>query len=484
MFGAHSPKLTRLIIEELKKEDAFMSTGQVRGCEMLPSDLASEEIERKERVDAVIQEEIRLENAKKAKDLYELRQNCCKSILNAIGMFGVVLIMPHCKNEAPGILQDRYDHFKVRETNKIKISEEILEELQFFSKYKIPEDSVNNLLSDVCLVQLIKPQDEVPDIEGELLRIVYGDSGMPPGDPDSPAYTLTKILTAVYDVGGEDEGEEAVEEEEEVELIGLWTPENAFTKAMALKFFFPKHSEQYIPVPPEATPPYVACCFDAFKRHDVLPLMEMFPKSVMRYGFFTSDNPDVAQLIAKSNNAYEKRKPTEAELYDIGNTCRFKTINDLSFFLCSEINKIVLQLSKKSSEAVLAFANLGPSHMSSNIKDGKYECKLFFPEDYDEPEPVEEEVEEKPKKKKKGKKASKTKVEEEEAEIGDMEEEAPEIMEGEEDDADEDEGEDGDAEDESNEISQVAIGEPLSEITGNADAAADKATSPEAPTAE
>lgn len=314
MFGANSPKLTRLIIEELKKEEAFTSTGQLRGNELAPSDLAGEELERKEKVDAVTRVAEAMENEKKAKELYEMRQNCCKSILNAIGMFGIVLIMPHCKNEAPGMLQELYDEikFKVRETAKIKLSEDMLEELEFFSPYKIPEDSINNLLSDVCLVQLIKPQEDVPDIENQLLRIVYGESQEPPGDPDSPASNLTKILTAVYeaDEGGE---EEQVEEEEEVELIGLWTPANPCTKAMALKYFFPKHADQYVPPPPEPIPPYVACCYDAFKRHDIMPLLEQFPKAVMRYGFFTSDVPEEAQLIAKSNIAYEKRKPTETE---------------------------------------------------------------------------------------------------------------------------------------------------------------------------
>lgn len=314
MFGANSPKLSRMIIEELKKEEAYTSHGQKRITELEPSEYAHEELERKSTVDAIKNEAARLEDEKRAKELYEARSECCKSLLNALNMFGVVLIMPHCKTEAPAILQELYDEegYKVRETIKIKVAEEILEELQFFSDFKIPEDSINHLLSDICLVQLIKPQEEVPNIERTLLRVLYGESGMPPGDPESPAYKLIKTVTAVYENEGA-EGEEEVEEEEEVELIGVWTPPNAFTKAMALKFFFPKHSDQYVPPPPEPEPPYIAICYDAFKRHDLLPLMEQYPKAVMRYGFFTSDIPEEATLIAKSNHAYEKRKIVETD---------------------------------------------------------------------------------------------------------------------------------------------------------------------------
>lgn len=45
--------------------------------------------------------------------------------------------------------------------------------------------------------------------------------------------------------------------------------------------------------------------------------------------------------------------------------------------------KMVVQLSKKRSDAFLAFAQLGPSRISTNVATGEEECKIFFPEDYD-----------------------------------------------------------------------------------------------------
>lgn len=74
---------------------------------------------------------------------------------------------------------------------------------------------------------------------------------------------------------------------------------------------------------------------------------------------------------------------------------------------------MVLQLSKKRSDAFLAFAQLGPSRISNNVATGEEECKVFFPEDYDIPEEeIVDEVKKKPTKKKGKKKAA----EEEEAE--------------------------------------------------------------------
>lgn len=313
MFGSNSPRLTRLILEELKREESFTKEGLQRVVQMDPSEYAPAELTRKEAADAIKFESDRIENEKKAKALHERRTEVGESILAALGMFGVVLILPHAKDEAVGVLAEFWDSagLKVRETAKIRVAENMLEELQYFSDYKIPDDSLDHLVNDVSLVQLIKSSEDLPNMEEVISEIVYGASKCPPGAPDSPAATLTKTMTAIIEKDKDDE-DEAVEEEEEVELIGLWTPTNPLTKAMALKFFFPKHSEQHIPPEPEPTPPYVAVCYDAYKRHEILALQEQFPKAIMRFGFFTDEVPENAKLIAKSLPNFEIKKASEA----------------------------------------------------------------------------------------------------------------------------------------------------------------------------
>lgn len=58
---------------------------------------------------------------------------------------------------------------------------------------------------------------------------------------------------------------------------------------------------------PEPIPPHLAVAYDAFKRRDVLSLMEQYPEAVMRYGFFTSDEPEEAKLIAKNPQNFERK---------------------------------------------------------------------------------------------------------------------------------------------------------------------------------
>lgn len=86
---------------------------------------------------------------------------------------------------------------------------------------------------------------------------------------------------------------------------------------------------------------------------------------------------------------------------------------------------MVLQLSKKRSDAFLAFAQIGPTRISPNVATGEEECKIFFPEGYDIPEEeIVEEVKKKPAKKKGKKKPAKE--QEEGAEEAQAEEGQPE----------------------------------------------------------
>lgn len=50
-----------------------------------------------------------------------------------------------------------------------------------------------------------------------------------------------------------------------------------------------------------------------------------------------------------------------------------------------------MQISKRKSECVFAFAQLTPLYISPNAKEGELEAKNFFPENYDEPPDEEEE---------------------------------------------------------------------------------------------
>lgn len=53
--------------------------------------------------------------------------------------------------------------------------------------------------------------------------------------------------------------------------------------------------------------------------------------------------------------------------------------------------KLILQVSKKFSQCILDFAQVGPMYMSPNAEEGKKECRIVFGEQYDEPDLPDEE---------------------------------------------------------------------------------------------
>lgn len=148
------------------------------------------------------------------------------------------------------------------------------------------------------------------------------------------------------------------------DVLSIWVPDSKMTKALAVKTFYPKLTADQVIKEPPPIPPHVAVAFDTLKRLEVLALIEDYRAEVMRYGFFTSDDPDEAELISKIHPNYV-RKAAENP---------------------SDQYRLVVQLSKKKSDAMLAFAQMGPTYISPNEVVGASDCKRFFPEDYDEPE--------------------------------------------------------------------------------------------------
>ncbi|KAJ8961257.1 hypothetical protein NQ318_008941 [Aromia moschata] len=98
MFGANSPSLTRLILDELKKENMAVSGQQERSVMMEITDLTEEEQIRYDAEEAVKREKTEREEAKKAKELFERRTAECRNILENLPGLGVALVFPNAKD--------------------------------------------------------------------------------------------------------------------------------------------------------------------------------------------------------------------------------------------------------------------------------------------------------------------------------------------------------------------------------------------------
>ncbi|KAJ8942898.1 hypothetical protein NQ314_009873 [Rhamnusium bicolor] len=361
LFGANVPKLTRILIEEIRKENMAHSGQKERDFMMEITDLTEEE-----QVRADAEEAIRLaakakEDAKKAKELLERRTLECQNMLNALSPIGNVIIFPNARTKYQEVLADLIQEAGViiQQTEKVHISKEKLDELLYFAEEdELDELSIEILLSEEILFLLIKPEHgkEIENITDTLLTIVYGHSKQQPGDEGSAAQLLFEIKV------DEETGDVS-------ELRGIWTPPNQFVRAVTIKLFFSRFVLDFIIPEPGPTPDYLTVIFDHLKTSDAIQIMNQYPKEIMQYGFFTHDIPEEAEVVAKSIRKLEK--------------CEQRTFKE----------KLVMQVSKKRSECILAFAQLGPAYISPNPKEGKRECEIFFPDDYESEEEVEEEGE-------------------------------------------------------------------------------------------
>ncbi|CAG9823404.1 unnamed protein product [Phaedon cochleariae] len=351
MFGADAPKLTRLIMEELKNEQLVASGEKIRENIMEITEMTEVELTRNEEADSVTRKAKEKENAKRAKEIHDRKVEECHNILNNLHSFGVVLIFPNAREKYWEVMADTIQEagLAVHQTEKVKLNKDAVEDMLYFCDNKLSPKNINDFSQNrVSIALLMKRSSEhlSGEIDEVVLQMVYGNSRKPPGDGKSPSQRLMPKP-------------DNVEEEEENILIGIWAPPNNLSKALALKHLFPNLSAPYKFPEVEPSPFYVAVGYDAFKAPEVMELSEKYPGQVMAMGFFTSDIPPAAQLIAKTVKEFDER--TDVPTYE---------------------EKIVIQLAKTNPDCLMAFSELGPSYMSADAEAGEIDCQYLFPQGY------------------------------------------------------------------------------------------------------
>ncbi|EDV47331.2 uncharacterized protein Dere_GG19570 [Drosophila erecta] len=205
------------------------------------------------------------------------------------------------------------------------------------------------------------------------------------GFPSMPGFEME---VDAGDEAGEDEEEVAEVKEDEqpkpltrtktVKMPPIWVPNNRRTHAALIYVFFRSQTSAFLPPDPKPEPPHIIMAFDASKRKEIMHVVDRHKDDVPLYGFFSSAEPDEAELIASSTDKYESSPHAPSD-------------------------KIVLKVNKVQSNMMLSLVSYGPSYVSPNVNVGKDEALKFFPEDYKAQEEVVVEVE---KKKKKSKRAT------------------------------------------------------------------------------
>lgn len=167
----------------------------------------------------------------------------------------------------------------------------MLEELLFFSETDetiFTETEIEELITEQSIALLLKPSvrgEVFENMDEVVLKMLYGPSMIPPGNDGSPAwilYYMEKDVDVKY------------------ETTALWAPPNSFVRAASLKLFYPKLTLNYIIPEPKPEPPYYVMVFNDHQKQQVFNIIEKYPNEIKRYGFFSSENPEEAQLIAKT----------------------------------------------------------------------------------------------------------------------------------------------------------------------------------------
>ncbi|XP_037935742.1 uncharacterized protein LOC119669793 isoform X2 [Teleopsis dalmanni] len=167
----------------------------------------------------------------------------------------------------------------------------------------------------------------------------------------------------------DDFNEEQVEEEEvipepvkryrkvKLKIPPIWVPNNNRTHAALIYVFFYNQTTPFLPPDPTPEPPHIIMAFDAYKRKDLMYLVNKHKNDIPCYGIFSSDEVEEAQLIARNAQEY-------AHVKHLPNY------------------KIIFKVYKATSQTMLALATSGPSYVSPNTVIGHEEALKLFPKNY------------------------------------------------------------------------------------------------------
>ncbi|GLV37853.1 uncharacterized protein CBL_06445 [Carabus blaptoides fortunei] len=393
MFGANAPRLVNIITEEIMKERKAIADKTPRdGIQF--DQLTEEEQERVNEETQIAEEAARIEREERERKINERREEIVNNMMDYIKEYNFIMLWPHVNNDGVSLVLDVMKDTELTVASKplkVQLTEDNIFEIMYYCTWDYSEDALEELAKGEVTALLF--QAPLIDFEDDVIKIVINKMY---GDEDSPAHKLSTIIEKeiVTKEIVEEEGNEKEEQQEEhepemlqCEIPGIFVPENEKVKAATMRILFPLVTQKFDLPEPEPIPPHLLIAFDAFKKSEVLQLIADYPAETMHIGFFTSSDPENATLIAKTMDQYEK---IPVPPYD---------------------GKLILQVSRKHSEPVLSYSLLGPTYVSPNTVVGDKECAIFFPEDYEEPEPeIIEEVKKKQKKRGRGSKTSVTSI--------------------------------------------------------------------------
>ncbi|XP_055376299.1 thioredoxin domain-containing protein 6 isoform X2 [Condylostylus longicornis] len=251
---------------------------------------------------------------------------------------------------------------------EIKVYEDLLEKLsetksEMVNKVKNatePAETKNEAETDIEAKETNENDEKENEVEEEKTE----EEQQEPKDTTEEKHQEENVVET------EKEKQPALPPAKIIYIPSLWTPANKRTNAAGIYVFFRHQTLPFLPPDPIPDPPHLVVIFDAYKKKEIRDLITKWNEDVLSYGFFTSEDPNEAKVVANSAKNYEE--------------CQAKDLTT---------DKIVVKISKKTSDCLLAFSKCNPSYVSENCVTGEQEAAKFFPKEYKTGEQEEAEAE-------------------------------------------------------------------------------------------
>lgn len=259
-------------------------------------------------------------------------------------------------------------------------------------------DSVKELFKDILTFAWLFCEEYLAD----FASLVWNPNL---ADESTEHQSIFRALSIEVDVdeakNGEQDEKPATEVEttkKKIQIPPIWAPAEQRTNAALIYLYFRtvvpwgsssfqikqltlftfQVTETFLPVDPPPEIPHIAMVFDAYKRKDLMNVIDRHREDILAYGYFTNENHEVAELIATSTFNYQQKPPS---MFVIDSKLLLKRYISFPWFF--SFDKFVLKVwKKKGSPAMAELYEHGPCYVSENAEIGRIECFSFFPPGY------------------------------------------------------------------------------------------------------